>query len=138
MSETTTQQDTPGHQDTGSPGVVEVQQTCDQPVDAVWSRLTTPEGVEALLGEGARLGGKGEPWHAVDGSHGVTRSYHPGEQVRVSWHADEHAPMTMVDLQLHPAEGGSLLLLRHERLPAGAPTASLRQRWEEALTRLSR
>lgn len=136
MSETTTQQDTPGHRE--SEQVVEVEQASDQPVDAVWARLVTHEGVEALLGQGARLGSKGEPWHADDGSHGVTRSYHPGEQLRVSWHADEHAPATLVDLQLHPAGTGSRLLLRHERLPAGAPVPALRQRWEEALARLSR
>ena len=47
---------------------------------------SSPAGAEALLGEGATLGGKGEPYHCSDGTGGVLRSYHPLEQLRVSWH----------------------------------------------------
>jgi len=71
---------------------VEIDTVLPHSVDHVWRVLTTNDGVQALLGRGARLGGKGEPWHADDGSHGVWRSYHPLEQVRVSWHADADSP----------------------------------------------
>ncbi|MEP7370563.1 MAG: SRPBCC domain-containing protein, partial [Dermatophilaceae bacterium] len=47
--------------------VLEVSRAVPQPVGAVWQVLTTPTGAEALLGKGAELGGKGEPWRSEDG-----------------------------------------------------------------------
>jgi uncharacterized protein YndB with AHSA1/START domain len=107
------------------------------PIDKVWQVLTTSVGSEALLGSGAQLGTKGQPWHSADGSHGVVRSYHPMEQVRLSWHADEHAPATLVDLQL-TAEGedNTRLGLRHENVPDVGLNDSLQRRWEDALGRI--
>ena len=119
----------------GAPDI-EVSRVVPFPIDSVWQRLITPAGAEALLGEGARLGTKGEPWRAVDGSHGVVRSYHPMEQVRLTWHADEHAPATLVDLRLTPEGSGTRLDLRHERLTDPALGASMPQRWGEALSRI--
>lgn len=116
---------------------VEVTQVVPRPIETVWARLTTSEGVEALLGRGARLGSKGEPWHCEDGTHGVVRSYHPMEQVRVSWHADADAPASLVDLQLSPDDAGTRLNLRHEHLTDELPHEELRQRWHGALTRLA-
>lgn len=117
--------------------VIEVDTVMSHPVDHVWKVLTTNDGVQALLGSGATLGGKGEPWHAADGTHGVWRSYHPLEQVRVSWHADADAPRSLVDLHLVPEGEQTRVSVRQE--PAGVDSASteaLRQRWSEALTRL--
>lgn len=116
---------------------IEVEHIAAHGVDDLWQRLITPAGVEALLGEGARLGGKGEPWHAADGTFGVTRSYHPGEQIRVSWHADAESPATLVDLQFAPHADGTRLSLRHEHLTSDAPAEELRRRWEGALARFS-
>lgn len=117
--------------------VVEVVRHVTRPVGEVWARLTTKEGIEAFLGEGASLGAKGDPWHATDGTRGVTRSYHPEEQIRVSWHADDDAPATLVDLQMKTEGDGTLLTLRHEHLDASADRAALQQRWEAALQRLT-
>ena len=103
-------------------------------VDHVWRVLTTNDGAQALLGPGARLGGKGEPWRADDGSHGVWRSYHPLEQVRVSWHADADGPRSLVDLHLAAEGDGTRVSLRHE--PAGPDRAAIEQRWSAALDRL--
>ena len=92
---------------------------------------------EGAVGEGATLGDKGDPWRATDGTYGVTRSYHPEQQVRVSWHADDDAPTTLVDLKLSPHGDGTQLVLRHKRLPPEADRAALTQRWDDALTRLT-
>ncbi len=116
------------------PDAVEVDTVLDHPVDHVWRVLTTNDGAQALLGSGAKLGGKGEPWRAEDGTHGVWRSYHPLEQVRVSWHANADAPRSLVDLHLEPEGGRTRLSLRHE--PVGPDSEALRRRWSEALTRL--
>lgn len=116
---------------------IEIEQVLPKPLSQVWERLLTDEGIEALLGEGARLGTKGEPWHATDGTYGVTRSFHPAEQVRVSWHADADAPATLVDLQMSEHPDGTRLSLRHEHLAGQPPREQLRSRWEEALTRFA-
>ena len=103
----------------------------------VWQHLISPAGTEALLGDGARLGSKGEPWHAADGTHGVVRSYHPLEQIRVSWHPDEDGPLSMLDVQLHPEGEATRLDLYHEgRGIAGDPRGD-QQHWVDALGRLA-
>ena len=79
---------------------VHVDQRVDHPVGHVWGVVNSPQGVEAWLGSGAKLGGKGEHWYAADGSQGVLRSYHPAEQIRVSWHASDEAPASVVDLHI--------------------------------------
>ncbi len=123
--------------DTDRPDTIEVVQHVARPVGEVWARLTQKEGIEAFLGEGAMLGGKGDKWRAGDGTYGVTRSYHPEQQVRVSWHADDEAPPTMVDLQMTPEGDGTLLTLRHEHLPQDADHQALSQRWDAAMHRLT-
>jgi len=119
----------------GAP-VIEVSRVVPIPIDKVWQLLTTSAGAEALLGRGAMLGTKGEPWRSEDGSHGVVRSYHPMEQVRLSWHADEHAPATLVDLRLTSEGDDTRLDLRHERLADPALKESLPRHWDAALGRI--
>lgn len=135
MSDTAASEAVDGKTDASD--TVEVDTVLAHPVDHVWRVLTTSDGVQALLGSGARLGGKGEPWRAEDGSHGVWRSYHPMEQVRVSWHADADAPRSLVDLHLSPEGDGTRVSLRHELARAGsADSAAVRRRWTDALNRL--
>ncbi|GAB77269.1 Activator of Hsp90 ATPase homolog 1-like protein [Austwickia chelonae] len=116
---------------------IQVVQHVPRPIGEVWERLTQREGIEAFLGEGAMLGGKGDSWHAADGTYGVTRSYHPEQQVRVSWHADAEAPKTMVDLQMEPEGEGTLLTLRHEQLTDEMDRDDLSRRWDAAMHRLT-
>ena len=59
------------------PHIVEISRTISAPPDQVWQLMTSPTGSAALLGDGAVLGGKGEPWRTSDGPHGVVRRYHP-------------------------------------------------------------
>lgn len=92
-----------------------------------------PHGAEALLGEGGQLGQKGEHWAAIDGTYGVTRSFHPKEQIRFSWHAEEDAPRTVVDLQLSGDAASTRLDLAHEHLPEDADVDALAARWQAAL-----
>ena len=111
--------------------------TVSAAADQVWQHLISPSGTEALLGEGARLGSKGEPWKASDGSYGVVRSYHPLEQIRVSWHPHEDGPLSMLDVQLHPEGEATRVDLYHEgRGIAGDPRGD-HQHWSDALDRLA-
>lgn len=107
------------------------------PVERVWQHLISAAGTEALFGEGARIGNKGEPWRAADGSYGVVRSFHPVEQVRVTWHPHEDGPLSMLDVQLRPDGDGTKVEVFHEgRGIAGDPRGDL-QHWDDALGRLA-
>lgn len=116
------------------PDMVEVSAVLGHDLTHVWHVLSTNEGIAAFLGEGARLGNKGEQWRAADGTHGVWRSYHAMEQVRLSWHADADAPRSLVDLHLAPQGEQTFVSIRHEH--AGGDLAALQARWTEALARL--
>ncbi len=116
--------------------VVEVSRTIAAPPDQVWQLMTSPHGAAALLGDGAVLGGKGEPWRTAQGPHGVVRSYHPLEQLRVSWHADDDAPASLVEMDLRPDGDGTEIVVRHERV-ADAASIDLRQHWSAAVDRLA-
>ncbi|MGV1029415.1 MAG: SRPBCC domain-containing protein [Dermatophilaceae bacterium] len=118
----------------GTSGAVEVSALLAHDIDHVWRVLTTNDGAAALLGDGAQLGSKGEHWRASDGTHGVWRSYHPMEQVRVSWHASEDAPRALVDLHLEPAGDRTAVSVRHE--PVEGDREALVERWTAALARI--
>ena len=107
---------------------VHVDRRVDHPVGHVWGVVNSPQGVEAWLGSGAKLGGKGEHWYAADGSQGVLRSYHPAEQIRVSWHASDEAPASLVDLHIVPDGAGTRLDLAQHCIAHKA--------WEPALEQL--
>lgn len=124
-------------EETTEPRTLRVTRVVDHPIDAVWDVLMQPEGSAALLGEGGALGNKGEDWRANDGTYGITRSFHPKEQIRFSWHASEGAPRTLVDLRIRPADEGTELELNHENLPDDADHDALAQRWESALDRIA-
>ena len=105
-------------------------------LEAVWRALMTPAGAQTLLGTGGQLGNKGEAWKADDGTYGITRSFHPKEQIRFSWHATEGAPATLVDLRMRAVDGGTELTIVHGNLPEDADLEALRARWETTLEAL--
>lgn len=125
-------------EETSEPRSVRVTRVVDQPLASVWDVLMKPHGSAALLGEGGELGNKGEDWRSTDGTYGITRSFHPREQIRFSWHASEGAPRTLVDLHIRPADGDATELeLVHDHLPDDADHAALEERWSAALDRIA-
>lgn len=123
--------------DEGEEHVVRASRTVNAGPQRVWQHLISDAGTEALLGAGARLGSKGESWHCDDGPYGVVRSYHPLEQLRVSWHAEDGAAASLVDLHIRPDGEGTHLELVHERLSPNDPEADLQVRWDAALDRFT-
>jgi uncharacterized protein YndB with AHSA1/START domain len=102
------------------------------PVSQVWQALISSEGTATWLGEDAVLGGKGESYHCADGSVGVVRSFHPLEQLRLSWHSGPDAPASLIELDVTPEAKGTLVQLWHEGLPPEAqPEAE--ERWSTRL-----
>ncbi|MEA4945930.1 MAG: SRPBCC domain-containing protein [Propionicimonas sp.] len=102
----------------------------------VWRFLVTRDGAEALLGDGAVLGDKGDSWRAANGTYGVVRSYHPLEQIRFSWHAADDTPKTLVDVHLIPEDGGTRIEIRHEQIPHYFDVVAITKRWEAALAKV--
>ena len=121
----------------GSPAGVHVSTTVAAPLERVWTHLISPRGTEALLGPGARLATKGEPWHSEDGPCGVLRSYHPLEQIRVSWHPHDNGPLSIVDLQLRREGDGTRLDIFHEGRGIAEDGVGDKERWDDALGRLT-
>jgi len=119
----------------GSPAGVHASTTVGAPVANVWQHLISARGTEALLGPGVTLGSKGESWHSADGPHGVVRSFHPLEQIRVSWHPHEGGPLSIVDLRLNGDGEGTRLDLYHEGEGIAEDGAGDKRRWDEALGR---
>jgi uncharacterized protein YndB with AHSA1/START domain len=107
------------------------------PPGQVWQHLTSTRGTEALLGDGARLGSKGESWHANDGTYGVVRSWHPTEQIRVTWHPDEAGPTSMLDLHVLPDGEATRLELVHAGGPSAADGPGSQRAWQDALGRVA-
>lgn len=104
------------------------------PPTHVWEVLISPAGSQALLGAGAVLGAKGESYHCEDGTYGVVRSYHPLEQLRVSWHSTPDAPMTIVEVDLRADGDGTVLDLSQSHLHDGLDLDALAERWDQGLT----
>jgi uncharacterized protein YndB with AHSA1/START domain len=117
--------------------VIDVSRSIPAPVARVWQLLVSPEGTNDWLGDGAVLGAKGEPYHCADGTSGVVRSYHPLEQLRVSWHATPDSPPSIVEIDLRADGDATRVDLRHERVD-GVPRDALEQRWTSGLDALAR
>lgn len=115
---------------------VQVTRRVAKPLERVWAAMMQPTGAEPLLGKGGQLGSKGDDWVSADGPHGVTRTFHPMEQIRFSWHESDGAPRTLVDLQLREVDGETQLDLTHELLEGGYSPDQLTERWELALQQL--
>jgi uncharacterized protein YndB with AHSA1/START domain len=116
---------------------VDIARTIDQPVGTVWQALISPQGTGIWLGDGAVLGGKGESYHCTDGSTGVVRSYHPLEQLRVSWHADDNAPASLIELDLTPEGDTTTVRLHHQGITDAGQRAALESRWNSRLDDLA-
>ncbi|WP_374968737.1 SRPBCC domain-containing protein [Terrabacter sp. BE26] len=130
----------PGDEDRdleGSPAGVHSTVTVEAPVDQVWRHLISARGTEALLGPGVILGNKGESWHSADGPHGVVRSYHALEQIRVSWHPHEDGPLSIVDVQLTPVGDSTRVDLYHEGQGIAEDGRGDKSRWDAALGRFA-
>jgi uncharacterized protein YndB with AHSA1/START domain len=118
-------------------GRVAFARTVTQPAGAVWQALISPQGTGIWLGEGAVLGGKGESYHCTDGSTGVVRSYHPLEQLRVSWHADDYAPATLIEVDLVPDGDTTTIRFQHDGITDTGQRAALESRWSSRLDDLA-
>ena len=114
-----------------------VSRVVDFPVKTVWAVLLSPDGQTALLGEGAMLGDKGDTWKASDGTWGVTRSFHPLEEIRFSWHKDDDSPKTWVEVTLESLSPTSTKIkISHDHSNADFDVVKMTARWKSALAHI--
>ena len=114
-----------------------ISRVVDFPVKTVWATLLPSDGQTALLGDGATLGDKGDTWRAIDGTWGVTRSFHPLEEIRFSWHKDEDSPKTWVDVTLEEQSPTcTKITISHDHSNADFDVAKMTARWKAALARI--
>jgi uncharacterized protein YndB with AHSA1/START domain len=108
----------------------------DAPVGAVWQALVSPEGTATWLGEGAVLRDKGQSYQCADGSAGVVRSFHPLEQLRLTWHPRMDVESSLIEIDLDVDHAGTSLRLWHDGLPAQERPALLAH-WQQRLEALA-
>lgn len=103
----------------------------------VWQSLVSPQGTAVWLGPGAVIAGKGQTYMSDEGDAGVVRSYHPLEQLRLSWHSSAEDETSLVEVDLTPVAGGTRLRLWHEGLPP-VLRSTMQERWEHRLDDFAR
>ncbi len=115
---------------------VTVSRSVSKPLKSVWVTLMSPQGAAALLGEGGQITEKGHLWQAADGAHGVTRSFHPLEQIRFSWHKNDDDPASLVDVRLEAEGDGTKISIVHDHLHDKSDREWLTEHWSAALGRI--
>ncbi len=78
------------------------------------------------------LGDKGQSYHCADGTAGVVRSFHPLEQVRLSWHAAPDTEPSLIEVDLAVEGAGTSLRLWHDGLPVSERQAMLTH-WQQRI-----
>ncbi len=103
----------------------------------VWQVLVSPLGTSVWLGHGAVIAGRGQTYFSDEGDAGVVRSFHPLEQLRLSWHSSAEDETSLVELDLTPVAGGTRLRLWHEGLTP-AMRLAMQEKWEHRLDDFAR
>ena len=103
----------------------------------VWQSLVSPQGTSVWLGHGTVLAGPGQTYMSDEGDAGVVRSFHPLEQLRLSWQMSAEDESSLVEVDLTPVAGGTRLRLWHEGLPLGL-RPKMQERWEHRLDDFAR
>jgi len=117
--------------------VVFVRRVLSGTTGQVWQLLVSPAGSAVWLGPGALVGSKGEPFMTDTGIGGVVRSFHPLEQLRLSWETGSDHETSLVEIDLTPVAGGTRLRLWHEGLPP-ALRSPLQEQWAQRLDAFAR
>jgi uncharacterized protein YndB with AHSA1/START domain len=134
---------TPVHADTDAAAAdaknaqnVHVHRRFTAPVGVVWQALISPRGTATWLGEGAVLGDKGQSYHCADGTAGVVRSFHPLEQLRLSWHQQVDVEPSLIEVDLGVEGAGTSLRLWHDGLPE-ADRPAMQAHWQQRIDALA-
>ena len=111
--------------------------TVDGPVELVWDRLVSVEGVAAWLGSGVIFRGeRGEPYGTTDGVTGEVRSFRPGDRIRLTWQPADWDHETTVQIALDDRRDRVGVRFHQERLADAAEREAQRRHWKDVAQRL--
>lgn len=108
-----------------------VSKTVGHPIDEVWDFLTSAAGTALWLGHGVReLPGTGEPYETKEGTVGETRSYRPGDRIRLTWRPEDWDHDSTVQIAVN-AKGPdrTTVTFHQERLTSAAERDRQRTHW---------
>ena len=115
-----------------------VSKTVDHPREKVWDLLTSPEGLAAWVGPGARLEPEaGAPYEADDGTVGEVRSFRPLDRIRITWEPPGWDHDSTVQVAVSGDRSDKTRIgLHQERLADADERERQREHWQAVMARL--
>jgi uncharacterized protein YndB with AHSA1/START domain len=114
-----------------------VSRTVAHPVDEVWDRLVSAEGLACWLGPGAALPpAVGDRYDTTDGATGELRSHHPQDRLRLTHRPAGRTSDTIVQVAVRTAPGGTSIRFHQERLADAEERERQRAHWRSVLDEL--
>ena len=111
-----------------------VSRTVDAPVEAVWSYLTSAEGVRRWLGAGPAFpAARGDRYRTADGTSGEFRSVHPGERMRLTWRPADWDHDSTVQVTVSAKDDRTVLRFHQERLAGPDERERQRAHWSTVM-----
>lgn len=116
-----------------------VRRTIPIPSEDVWEFFLSPEGMRLWLGEIEQVEWqKGKTYATKEGITGEVRVVKPFEQVRMTWQkAEWEKPSTLQVRFLTPGPGKTTVSFHQEKLADSQMREAMKQRWEDALTKIA-
>ncbi|HEU4558880.1 MAG TPA: SRPBCC domain-containing protein [Longimicrobium sp.] len=104
-----------------------------------WRLVTSPEGVRAWLGDGARVTfERGREYALADGAAGTVRVVQPESHVRLTWHPDGWPRPSTIQVRVIPAGERTTIAFHQEHMPNAAAREERRAHFAAVLDTLER
>ena len=116
---------------------VGVSRTVPVDIDLAWARLTSPDGLDAWLGVGARPDPEvGSTYTADDETTGEMRSWRERDRLRATRKRSDEDHETTIQITVSPTAGGTRIGLHQERMASQAERSAMREHWRSVADRL--
>jgi len=103
-----------------------------------WELMTSPEGVRAWLGDGARVEWEpGREYALANGSAGAVRVVQPESHVRLTWRPRGWPRDSTIQVRVLAAASGTTIAFHQEHLPSAAARQERRAHFAAALDALA-
>ena len=104
-----------------------------------WRLITSPDGVRAWLGDGARVTfERGHEYALADGSAGAVRVVEPESHVRLTWQPQGWPRPSTIQVRVIPAGERTTISFHQEQMPDAAARQERRAHFAAALDVLER
>lgn len=104
-----------------------------------WRLVTSPEGVRAWLGDGARVKlERGSDYALDDGSAGTVRVVQPESHLRLTWQPEGWPRPSTIQVRVMPAGERATIAFHQEHMPNAAARQERRAHFAAAMDALER